>query len=70
MSSCRKWKAGCGAKSSEAVLLERDAVVVVEVVDPDDRVAAREEFLAHVEANEPRRPRHEELRHNVLALRT
>ena len=51
-SSWRNAKPGCGLKPRQPRLLQRRIVVVVEVVDADDLVAAREQSLADVHADE------------------
>src|SRR5690606_29572985 len=47
---------GVAQQEPQTRLLERDVVVVVEVVDAHDHVAALQQALGEVEANEPRGP--------------
>ena len=62
-------KAALSLENGESRRLELRIVVVVEIVDPDHLIAAREQRLRRVKADEARGPRDEhfhKLRHTVL----
>src|SRR5580704_2244421 len=53
----------------EPIALERHAVIVVEVIEADDRVAPRQQPLARMKADESGRACYEELRHHAPRVR-
>ena len=61
------------AQLGEPRLLERGIVVVIEIVDPDDRASLLEQAARHMEPDESRRSGHQYLRtvlhaHSSLAI--
>ena len=59
-------KTGQGGQLLEPVFLELDAVVVVDVIEPDDLVAAARQPPRQMKADKPGRAGHQDLRHDSL----